>query len=45
MQAIELEATITNNHQIHLILPDYITAEKINVIVLFEDDESNQISN
>ncbi len=37
MQAIELEATITNSHQIHLSLPDYITAKKAKVIVMFED--------
>jgi len=43
MQAIELEATIIN-HQIHLMLPDYITAEKVKVIVLFEDEPNQMVS-
>ena len=37
MQALELEATITNTHQIHLSIPDYITAKRAKVIVMFED--------
>jgi hypothetical protein len=37
MQAIELEATITKSHQIHLFLPSYVTAKKAKVIVMFED--------
>jgi len=36
MQAMELETNITHG-EIHLRLPQTITAEKVKVIVLFED--------
>lgn len=34
MQAIELEATITESHEIHLQLPDNINASRAKVIVM-----------
>lgn len=43
MQAIELEATITQNHQIHLSIPDYITAKKAKVIVMFEEKNEKRL--
>ncbi|TRW97167.1 hypothetical protein [Candidatus Methylobacter oryzae] len=37
MQAIELEATITESHEIHLQLPDNIKASKAKVIVMYDE--------
>lgn len=37
MQAIELEATITDSHQIHLQLPDNINASRVKVIVMYDE--------
>lgn len=38
MQAIELEATITDSHEIHLQLPDYISASRAKVIVMYDTE-------
>lgn len=38
MQAIELNAVITENHEIHLKLPDDIKATHAKVIVMYEDN-------
>lgn len=40
MQAIELEAEITAQHEIHLKLPDNITAHTAKVIVLYEQEKA-----
>lgn len=40
MQAIEFEAEITAQHEIHLKLPDNITALKAKVIVLYEQEKA-----
>ncbi len=37
MQAIELEAEIDDNHEIHLKVPTDVKAGKAKVVVLFED--------
>ena len=37
MQAIELNAVITQNHEIHLKLPDDVTASSAKVIVMYEN--------
>lgn len=37
MQAIELDATITESHEIHLQLPDNINASKAKVIVMYDE--------
>jgi hypothetical protein len=37
MQAIELEATITESHEIHLQLPDHINASRAKVIVMYDE--------
>ena len=37
MHAIELPVEIDKNHQIHLQLPDSVTATKARVIVIYED--------
>lgn len=37
MQAIELEATITESHEIHLQLPDNISASRAKVIVMYDN--------
>ena len=37
MQAIELNAVITQNHEIHLKLPDDVTASHAKVIVMYEN--------
>ncbi len=37
MQAIELEATITESHEIHLQLPDNIHASRAKVIVMYDE--------
>ncbi len=37
MQAIELEATITESHEIHLQLPDNINAQRAKVIVMYDE--------
>lgn len=37
MQAIELEATITESHEIHLQLPDNINASRAKVIVIYDE--------
>jgi len=44
MQAIELNAEIEENHEIHLKLPDEIKAEKVRVLVLIDDIETNERS-
>lgn len=38
MQAIELEVNITDTHEIHLKLPDEVTATTARVIVMYEDN-------
>ena len=48
MQAIELNAVITQNHEIHLKLPDDVTASSAKVIVLYENslkDTANRVVN
>jgi hypothetical protein len=40
MQAIELEATITVSHEIHLQLPDNINASRAKVIVMYDETET-----
>ena len=37
MYAIELPAEIDKNHQIHLQLPQTVTAGKVKVIVMYEE--------
>jgi hypothetical protein len=37
MQAIELDATITESHEIHLKLPDNINASRAKVIVMYDE--------
>ncbi|MDD5275146.1 MAG: hypothetical protein PHR16_03570 [Methylovulum sp.] len=37
MQTIELEATITESHEIHLQLPDNINASRAKVIVMYDE--------
>ncbi|NOT84309.1 MAG: hypothetical protein HOP02_05875 [Methylococcaceae bacterium] len=37
MQAIELNAVITENHEIHLRLPDEVMATHAKVIVIYEN--------
>jgi len=37
MQAIELEATTTESHEIHLQLPDNINASRAKVIVMYDE--------
>ncbi len=39
MQAIELTAQITKQHEIHLKLPDDINASSVRVIVMYENTE------
>lgn len=44
MQAIELEATLTESHEIHLQLPDTIQASRVKVIVMYDNDaQTNDI--
>jgi len=38
MQAIELDAVITENHEIHLKLPDDVKASHAKVIVMYENN-------
>lgn len=38
MQAIEFSATITQDHEIHLKLPDDVTASHAKVIVIYENN-------
>jgi virulence-associated protein VagC len=38
MQAIELNAVITQNHEIHLKLPDDVKATHAKVIVMYENN-------
>jgi virulence-associated protein VagC len=38
MRAIELNAVITQNHEIHLKLPDDVKATHAKVIVMYEDN-------
>ena len=38
MQAIELDAVITQNNEIHLKLPEYVTASHAKVIVMYENN-------
>ena len=48
MQAIELNAVITQNHEIHLKLPDDVTASSAKVIVMYENslkDTTNRLVN
>jgi hypothetical protein len=40
MQAIELEATITASHEIHLQLPDTVNASRAKVIVMYDESVS-----
>ncbi|MGZ5027751.1 MAG: hypothetical protein ACXWFX_02200 [Methylobacter sp.] len=40
MQAIELEATITESHEIHLQLPDNIKASRAKVIVMYDETKT-----
>ena len=40
MQAIELIAQITKQHEIHLKLPDDINASSVKVIVMYENTET-----
>ena len=40
MQAIELEATITASHEIHLQLPDTVNASRAKVIVIYDEAAS-----
>jgi hypothetical protein len=40
MQAIELTAQITKQHEIHLKLPDDINATNVKVIVMYENTET-----
>jgi hypothetical protein len=42
MQAIELDATITESHEILLQLPDTITASKAKVIVMYDNDSVDE---
>ena len=44
MQAIELEATITESHEIHLQLPDNINASRAKVIVMFDNEPSPPVT-
>lgn len=41
MQAIELSAEIDQNRQIHLQLPDTVSAHKAKVIVMYEDEPAS----
>lgn len=41
MQAIELEATLTESHEIHLQLPDTIQASRVKVIVMYDNEIAN----
>ena len=48
MQAIELHAVITQDHEIHLKLPDDITASSAKVIDMYENslkDTTNRLVN
>jgi hypothetical protein len=38
MQAIELTAQVTNNHEVHLKLPNSIRSKAVKVIVLYEQE-------
>ncbi len=38
MQALELEATISSNREIHLKLPESVKATVAKIIVMFEDE-------
>lgn len=38
MQAIELDATLTESHEIVLQLPDTITASRAKVIVMYDNE-------
>ena len=42
MQAIELEAVITESHEIHLQLPGTINASRAKVIVMYDDEVVNK---
>lgn len=44
MQAIELEATISDSHEIHLQLPNNINALRAKVIVLFDNEPSASVT-
>lgn len=39
MQAIELNAEVTNNHELHIKLPDAVAAGTVRVIVLYGQDQ------
>jgi hypothetical protein len=41
MQAIELSAEIDKNRQIHLQLPNTVSAHKARVIVVYEDEQAS----
>ena len=38
MQSIDLDAVITQDHEIHLKLPEYVTASHAKVIVMYENN-------
>lgn len=38
MHAIELNAEVTNNHELHLKLPDSVYSQAVKVIVLYEQE-------
>jgi len=44
MQAIELEATITESHEIHLQLPEYIHASRARVIVMYDNEIAEPVT-
>ncbi len=45
MQAIELSAEIDKNRQIHLQLPETVSAHRAKVIIMFEDELSSEKTN
>jgi hypothetical protein len=44
MQAIELEAVITESHEIHLQLPGTINASRAKVIVMYDNETASPVS-
>ncbi|BBL76914.1 antitoxin [Methylomagnum ishizawai] len=44
MQAIELSATITQNHEIHLKLPASVKASQAKIIVMYENNTCSEAS-
>jgi len=43
MQAIEISAEIDKNRQIHLQLPNTVSAHKAKVIVMYEDESASPL--